>query len=963
MRLVILAIVIACSSAAYSQQTKIVSGKITDTTGYPLQDVYVKLMSPVDSFSTVTNASGVFRFPKVSAQTFSITATMVGFDTYTQSYTTGTKESKAFAIDPVKLRVALNQLEGVTVVSTNPITIKEDTIEYKASAYPVREGAPVEDVIKKLPGVTVDKDGNVTAQGKQVRRVRVNGKDYFGGDVQTATQNLPADIIDNIQIIDDYGDRANITGVKDGEPEKILNINIQKGKNKGNFGNGTVATGTKERYLARVSANNFNGERQISMLGSLNNTNANTFNFNGGGRGGGARGANFGSAERGGSGGDGTTYSSSLGFNYRDMWGKKISSYGSYSYSGRKNNTSSKSFQQETDPRFPYTNSSNSNSNTASSNHRLTWNIEYRMDTLNYLKVSPYLSYALSQSGNNGVSEYNKAGSYTLNRGGSYTLSKTQSQSSSTTPAWGSDFLYNHKFKKRGRNFSLSGSIDYSQRQQDRTSKNSYYNIDTSIAGLINPSQTFQNQFTNYDNDNTTTSIRVSYAEPLSKFTSVELSYTWNNSNTKSLRDVDDVDSLTGSKVKNPKQSNDYEYRFITNRVGLSLRTFKAKYNYSIGIVAQPSELTGKDIGRNNLTHNNNFNVAPSARFVYNFARSHSLTITYGGSSRQPSFTQLQPVSDSSNIKNIVTGNPNLNPEFTNTFSIQYNKVGILTGTSLFTNFSFDQTQNKIVSSKVYNGVGTGRSTSYLNTNGFYGFNGNFSFTQPFSNRKFSATISASSNYDNNISFTNNQKNSGQNWVIRPAARFRIDFTDIIDVDLNSGYLINRTITKDSLGAKSIREVHSLNFGIDGKTYFFKDWTLGYDFTKTINTGYSSAVNINPAILNLFVERRFLRNNKATIRLQGYDLFNQNTGISHDVNGTLITDAQNNRLGKYFLLSFNLRLQKFTGSRQYQRQQRVPGEQRQNNGGQRNGGGGGRGNGGGFGGGGGRGSGGGGRGN
>ncbi|MDB5232167.1 MAG: outer rane beta-barrel protein [Chitinophagaceae bacterium] len=931
--------VILVTVSSYAQQLRTISGSVTDTTGTPLRDVYVKIISGQDSVTTATNTSGVFRFASVKFTQFTLSTTMIGFENYVQVFTVGNNNGKAFLIDPIKLKISSNQLSDVTVVSTNPITIKEDTIEYKVSAYKVREGAPIEDVIKKLPGVTVDKDGNVTAQGKQVKRVRVNGKDYFGGDVQTATQNLPADIIDNIQIIDDYGDRANLTGIKEGEPEKILNINVQKGKNRGTFGNGSVAAGTEGRYTARISANNFKEERQISLLGSLNNTNANTFNFNGGGRGGGARGANFGSAERGGSGGDGTTFASSLGLNYRDSWSKKLTSYGSYSYTSRNNNTTGNSFQQDFNPLNKIITSRVSANHTATENHRATWNLEYKIDTSNYLKLTPYFSYASSSSAGNSISEISKAKYYTLN--------KSQSQTSSSTPAGGSDLLYNHRFKKRGRNFSLTASVDYSARDQNRTSDNSYYNVDSTVSPLLT-TQTLQNQQINNANKNTASNVRASYTEPISRYSVVEVSYAWNRSATQSNREVSDINPQTGEKIKNIKQSNDYDYQFVTNRIGLSLHTNKPKYNFLLGVVAQPSNLSGTDIGRKITTSNRDFNIAPNARFVYNFARSHSFTVTYGGSSREPNFAQLQPVSDSSNLKNIVTGNPDLNAEFTNRFSLQYNKVGILTGSSLFTNLSFDQTQNKIVSSRVNDPRGTGRTTTYLNTNGFYGLNGNFSYSKPFFNRKFTVSVSTSASYDNNISFTDNQKNKGQNWVVRPGMRLNFDFENIIDAGASANYTINKTITRYPTSTTST-EVRSLNLGLDGRNYFLKDWTLGYDLQKIINSGYLSTVNTNPTLLNLYIERRFLKNNMATARIQGFDLFNQNTGISREVNGTTVTDIQNNRLGRYFIMSFTLRLQKFAGSGFKRPQGQRNGNQMRpgNGGGNRNNNGGGNGGGGG----------------
>jgi hypothetical protein len=929
-------------SATAIAQTRAVSGSVIDTTGNPLSAATVNLKSATENLSVKTNTSGKYNFPSVSSTEFIINITSIGFENYTQSYVVGNIQGKAFIIDPVKLNVKTNELAAV-VITVSPITIKEDTIEYRADAYKVREGAPVEDMLKKLPGVSVDKDGVITAQGKEVKRVRVNGKDYFGGDVITATQNLPADVIENVQIIDDYGDKANQTGVKEGEPEKVLNFNVKRGMNKGSFGNGNVGIGTKDRYVARINANNFKEDRQISFIGSLNNTNANSFNFNGGGRGGGARGANFGGGERGGAGADGTTFSTSLGFNYRDSWSKKLTSYGSYSFSSRNNKTTSTSFSQDINPdNINSTRRDNVNSSN-SLNHRLTWNLEYKIDSANYLKVTPYFSYASSENSSNGVSEYFRKNYYTLSNG--------KSNSLSTTPAFGSDLFYIHRFKRKGRNFNVSATMNYSARDQERESQNTYDRVDSS-SGFPVSTQTIQNQFTGTENVNTTTNVRLSFAEPISKYTALEASYTWNNSETKSIRDVSDVDMLTGEKFKNLKQSNDYQYNFVTNRYGLNLHSNKTKYNYYVGIVLQPSKLTGFDKGRNITTVTNNFNYAPNARFAYNFSRSHSLTASYNGNSREPSFTQLQPVSDSSNLQNIVSGNPDLKPEFTNRFSLQYSKVNIQKGSSLFANVSFDETQNKIVSSRVTQPTGTGRTTTYLNTDGFYGLNGNISLTQPFLKKKLTATINTNGSYDNNISFAENVKNTGQNWTIRPGARLRVDFTDIIDINISGNYSYNKnTINYPEYTKVGIvypahtytSEVKTTTLSLEGKNFFFKNWTLGYELSKLWNTGYAnvSSQNTNPLILTSYIERRFLKNNKGTLRIQGFDLLNQNTGLSRDINGSIETISQNNRLGRYFLLTFNLRLQKFAG----RQPNRLPGDRMNNqnnpnrgqNGGQRNG--------------------------
>ncbi|RYY30639.1 MAG: TonB-dependent receptor, partial [Sphingobacteriaceae bacterium] len=516
---------------ASAQRNYQVQGSVQDTAGVPLAGSIVRLKTAQDSLTAVTDNNGLFNFSTVKTASFSLTVRLIGFNEYNQKYQFPSP-GKLLKLPAIKLREALQQLKAVNVVGVNPITIKEDTVEYKAAAYKVREGSPVEDLVKKLPGLTVDKDGNVTAQGKPITRVRVNGKDYFGGDVQTATQNLPADIVENIQVIDDYGDQANLTGIKSGEPNKILNITIQKNKNKGYFGQGTVAAGTQDRFAGRISANKFKDAEQISILGSVNNTNSNLFNFGANGSGGG------GSTNT----GNGITIASSAGLNYRNNIGKKATVYGSYSFSRRDNNTISTSQEQRSFQDYAQYNTDDGQDLTQNTNHRLNLNLEYKIDTANFLKFIPNVSYST-----NGATSTDLINS-TKPRVAS--LQNNSSQSNATSPAAGANLLYNHKFKKRGRNFSLNANIDYSSRDQLRNVNN---NTNTHIQDSTGNSQSdvvqLQNQNIENDNQNTRTSIRATFMEPISKVSFAELSYAYNNSFTQTLRNTDDVDPATGIPV------------------------------------------------------------------------------------------------------------------------------------------------------------------------------------------------------------------------------------------------------------------------------------------------------------------------------------------------------------------------------------------------------------------------------
>ncbi len=885
---------------ASSAQQKMLKGSVQDSTGQFLSNISVTLLTLSDSFSTKTNSSGQFMFQFNSATSFHLKIAMVEYEKFTKTYSSAIPSEDTIIIDPIIISVIIKELQEIILTSSNPVTVKEDTIEYKAEAYKVREGAVVEDVLRKLPGITVSRDGVVTAQGKEVTRVRVNGKDYFGGEVLTATRNLPANVVENIQVIEDYGEKGKQTGIKEGEADKVLNINLKKGKENGSFGNANVVAGTRNRYLVGVSANNFNGDRQISMLGSINNTNSNSFEFSSGARGNNNRSMSPGAGDRG---SVGVSQYGSLGFNYRNEWGKKISSYGSYSLANRENTTVGTSFLQDINTANISSIQSTNTNYSRSNNHCLSWHVEYRPDTLNYIKVSPFISGASSEASYQGNSLYTKPLYTTQNVG--------NSNSSEHSPSWGTEIYYVRKFKKPGRNFSVGSTINHTNRDQKRNVNNAYTKIDSGFSPPLS-TYTEQNQMIGNDNGNTSTNVRLSFVEPLKKSASLEFSYIWNRSFSETNREVQDVDQFTGEKVKNFSQSNVYNYRFVTNRFGVSFFKNKKKYNYSVGISGQPAVLAGRDIRRDINTRNSNFNLIPSARFVYKLSRNQSLTASYGGSSREPGYTQLQPVSDSSNLKTIMKGNPNLKPEFTNRFRLQYNRSGHLSGKSLFANLSFDQTQNRIVTARVNDANGTGRTNSYLNTDGFYAINGNISITQPLAKKHFVLSFNTSSSFDNNISFTDNQKNIGHNWTFRPELLLRIDLPDKMDINIGGGYTYNKNTTRYTTSSYTSK-VQNLYIGVNGKNYFLKDWTAGYDLTKNMYFGYLRNFNTNRTLLSLFVERRLLKNNKVLVRVQGFDLFNQNTGISRSVTGTTISDIQSNRLSRYFLVSFNYRLQKFGG--------------------------------------------------
>ena len=952
-------------SFAFAQTGKDVYGLVTDSTKLSLPSSSVTLTTEAgDSTTTVADINGKFLFQGVKGTKITITISSIGFQSLRRHYTL-TADNTPADLGTIILKVESQMLNQVTIVGIVPITLKEDTVQYQASAYKVRENAPVEDLIKKLPGVDVDVNGNITTQGKQVTKVRINGKDFMGGDVQAATKNLPADVVENIQMIDDYGDQANLTGVKTGEPDKIMNITIRKDKNYGYFGQATAGDGEdalpasqgiadQNRYIGSINAFRFNGDQQVALLGSINNTNVNTFSFGspsgggGGGFGGGGGGGRGNAGRGGGNSGsltttqNGITDAHSIGANFRDQWGKSLSVYGSYSFADNTVNTLTNTNQQNISSSNPSVQKQNSAEKDENINHRFTWNMEYKPDTVNYLKITPTFSYAGTNAFDNENDNFVFAQDPAHNK--AFT---TITNGDSQAPSYGVTALFNHRFKHR-RNLSINATLS-------ATPSWSYQNpVSDYTAGT--PTAPLNQVINTYSRTNSY-GINLSYLEPIGKKSYLELNYAFNRAATTNNKQTDTLYfEPTNLFKRDSALSTLYNYTFTTNKVGLNYRFIDKKYNYTLGVAVQPSVLDGDAPLTGITTHQSAFNIIPTARFVYNFSRSKSFNINYNGSSSQPSFSQLQPIIDFSNASYPVEGNPNLKPQFTNNFSIRYNNFSFATGDVFFVNYTFTNISNQVVTNsttypstyKPDKRFENAILTQYTNADGYYTTSARINYAKPWENRKYTLTLNGTATYTNNIGYITNitnidsntyaqntQKNIAKNLVLTPEVRFRYNIDDKVDAQVLTNYSINKTNNSVNNAITSgSSNVRTWNLGVNGKNYF-GDWTVSYDFTKATNYGYASTLKVtNPNLLNLYVERRFLKDHRATIRLSAFDLFNQNTGFTSSTGATSITESQVNRLARYYLATFTLKLQKFAG--------KAPTQDIRGNGGFRRDGGGGR---------------------
>ena len=907
-----------------------VKGTLMDSaTKKPIDNAVAGLViksNPTDTIYSFTDDKGQFRFDVVPASNFSITIRHLGYRPVAK-FVPVSKQEKTIELGNIILVQDAKTLAEV-VVEAPAIVVKEDTIEYRADAFKVKEGAVVEDLLKKLPGVQVDKDGNVTAQGKSVSRVKVNGKDFFGGDVKTATKELPANIVDKIQVIDDYGDQATVSGIKDGDPDKILNIEIKKDKNRGFFGRVTGGYGSSERYQASFNGNYFQNNTQISVLANSNNTNTSLFNFNGGGN----RGAtsmmrqgmsvmsdmggmgqmnnmmqNGGGSSFGGS-NSGISTTNSFGFNYRDQWSRRISVYGSYSYNHRNTSqlqyTSSQNFFETNS----FINNQDVNNLNKGNSHRFTFNLEYQIDSFNYLKVSPSVNYSGSDANNRTVFDY-----YDISNNNKTSDGNNHNLTNSQAPNVAATILYNHRFRKRGRNFSTSINLGTSDNNSEQDITNLSYQYVPPFPG---PRNTFQ--FIDQENNNYNYGVRFTYSEPLNKYRSLDFSYSHNRSYSRNNRQTFNVDSATQVKTLNSILSNDYENDFYNNRIGISMRTTKKKYNYTIGVSVQPVNLQGNSVTKDSAYKTiRRANVFPIARFVYNFNRTKSFNFSYNGNATQPSFSQLQPVADQSNQQSVSIGNPGLKPSINHNLNFSYNNFNFISGKVLFTNFTFSTIRNQIVNNTINNG-GTGRQlTIPENVNGYYNLLGFYVYSRPYKNRKYVLSLRGTANYNHNINLIDSIRNIGNNWVVSQGFTFEYNYKEILEFGAGVNYSLN-DVKYNNKSGKTLSTLQNSSsnawtFSSNINLNITKTLVLKYDFDYTINSGLASNVSRNQAIMNASIEKQLFKKKNGIIRLEAFDLFKQNSNISRSVTANSIVDSRTNRLTRYFILTFTYRLQRFAG--------------------------------------------------
>ena len=906
---------IFCFTLSVYSQNRIsgsVKGRIIDTVGKQnLLDASVSIMRSADSSGqafTTTDKDGNFFVKKLSAGSYKVIITFEGYQGLVRRFSISSdKPDVDFGL--LYMQKASDELAEV-IIERPPIQVKKDTVEYAAGMFTTKPNAVAEDLLKKLPGIQVDKNGNITAQGETVARVLVNGKRFFSDDPKLATRNLPPDIIDKIQVFDDLSDQSKFTGFDDGNRVKTINITTKKDKRQGYFGKVVAGAGTDETYDASINMHRFNNDQQISLLGQANDINKQNFTIQDIlGSSGGARRRGGGNIGGSGPSSSGITTVWAGGANYRDNWGANTDAYGSYFFNSQHVSTDQQSLTQNiiTPDSSTFNNQSQSNIQ-RTQNHRIYFNLEQRFDSSNSLIFRPNITFQTTTP--NGSSstlttddKNNKI----------YTAEGTSSGTNSGYNINGANLQFRHKFNKKYRTISLDLNTTANVNDGDgyNYAINSFYTPAMKIDTI--------NQYYNDSLHSFTFSPTLSYTEPLGKNQIIEFNYNYDYNRNNSINNTYAYDyTVKGFNTLDSLFSNSYKFISNANRFSLNYRIQNPKYNLSVGSGIQFTDFNSLNTTKNITVAHEYINLTPTVNFQYTFSRTKHFRLNYTGRTGTPSVAQLQPIVTTSDSINFQIGNPDLKPQFTHSLRMLYTSFDPVTQRVLFATLNASTIVNDIQSSIITNPNG-GQTSSYINLNGTYNiagyFNYGFALKKPKSNLNFITNI----NYSQSQSLVNHVSNYTRNTTLAETISWTTNIKKNFDMNFSSSSTYN--IARNTIQPTQNFNYYTQTFSAEFTAYTNTGWLIAANFDYSYSGNRPPGYNASVPLLSPSIAKQLFKKKNGELRLSVFDLLNQNEAVSRTVSTNKIVDTKTNVLTRYAMLTFTYNLNNFAN----QQQKRMPG--------------------------------------
>ncbi len=886
--------------------------------------------------TTESDSAGRFTFNDLQAGSYRLTVSSVGFTTITKTVRYRTVTIDVGAID---LKTSSDVLAGVTVTANIPMAIqKGDTLQYNASQFKVNPDATAEDLVKKMPGIT-SSNGTVTAHGETVQKVTIDGRELFGDDATAALKNLPAEIIDKIQVFDRLSDQAAFTGFDDGNSQKGINIITKANMRNGQFGRIYAGYGTDDRYAAGGNTTILQGDRKISLVGNFNNINQQNFasqdllgvtntstqrGGGGGGRSGGQRGGSGGGGSTTGGGGNfgnssnflvgqqtGINATNSAGINYADNWGPKLLVSGSYFFNSTNNSTNELDNRQYFLKGIPNYNQ-NTIANSRNTNNRVNLRIEYKLDSFNQIIIAPSLSFQDNNSIRNVTTSFLDPTLATLQ-----SRTNNTNNSARTGNNINNNILFRHAFRKKGRTFSINFSTATNNRTGDV-----YTNLFDTTFTSTGFTDSTSRRYTTQLSSGYQLAANLVYTEPLGKASQLQLNYNPTYSKSKADQEAYEYEEASSKySVFDPRLSSKFNNTYTTQNAGVAYRYGTRDNQVSFGFSYQRSDLHSDQNFPLALTVDKSFdNILPNAMARFKLSSRSTLRILYRASTSQPSVTQLQDVYDITNLPFVTAGNPQLAQQYSQQVSTRYTYTNPTNGI-LFVGNVFLQTANHYITNATYVPLKDSSLTNNIvlqagqqltkpvNLNGYLSFRSFLNFAFPVKVIKSNINFNGGVTYTKLPGIINNDNDLSKTLTYTAGAVIASNISQY--VDFNISYSANINNVKNDLEPTLNSNYFSQTAGIQMILLSKSGWFFQNDFTNQLYSGLTAGYNQNYFLWNVSAGKKFLKNQKGELKLSVFDLLKQNRSITRNVTETYIEDVQNQVLQQYFMLTFTYNLRTF----------------------------------------------------
>lgn len=893
------------SQESYAQSKFEIKGVVIDTNNLPLSGATVILLNAADSVLagfSLSNNEGLFQLKNNTPGDYILQVTYVGYADHSEPITLA---RNPFDRGAIQLEAQSALLDEVVVKAEHvPIRIKNDTIEYNSAAYQTQPHAVVEDLLKKLPGVEVRRDGSIRAQGEQVDNILVDGKPFFGDDPQIATKNLPADAVDKVQVFDKKSEMAEFTGIDDGREQKTINLSLKEDKKSGYFGRLEGGFGTDDRFEGKANINRFSSKSQLSFIGLANNTNQEGFsiedyiNFMGGiqnlmSGGGGSMRLTLNSNELGLpmnlDPNNGLRQTLAGGLNFNTEFSKSTQLESSYFYNQIKNDINQSSFRQNVLNERSFNSSEESLQNTQNAGHRLNARIEHRFDSVQNIIFKNSLGYSggeLDDLLNNKT--FNTAGQLenTGTRENKYKSSYLDFRSS---------LMYRRRFQQKGR--ALVGEVSFEKKVQDQDaairSKN-FFKLDEPSLTFADSLQQIQDQ----KSEPEAIEFRLSYTEPLGKRRYMEFSYVQRNFANENRKNFFDLLPLTGEQQFNPLLSNQYQMDYNYNLGGVRFRLNRKKYQFTLGTKVQRSALKGNIISENVALERDFVFLLPDLTWNYDFSSTKNLSLNYSTNVQEPTIEQLQPVVDNSNPLNVYEGNLNLRPEYTHRLSLNVMSFDQFSSISIMGFFDAVYTKDKITNSTSIDSLFR-QVVRPVNVKSNFNLYSNLSFNAPIKSLKSTLNFRVNSNFNRGILLINQKENTSKRWMNTFELSIQNNKTEKLDVYVGARFDFTRT--RYSLDTQMDQQFLNQTYFADLTLNFAKHWSINstINYTQYSNEAFAGSRGI--PIWSAAISRNILKE-KGQLKLYIYDILNRNIGIRRNNEFNYIEEVNTNTLRQYVML-------------------------------------------------------------